>query len=1254
MFRYLAICTVCFFALATPTIADSLPRSIIQASESCDYSLSSSSATVPADGGSGAVGVSAGDGCPVAGTSFAQWLTVATKGGGLVYYSVSPNPGPARSGKILIGGLSFTVFQSAGCSLSLSSASADFEVAGGSGEITVLGSCASWTAVSHATWITVTSGTSGSGAGVVNYSVSANRSPYPRSAFIRVGGQPFTVNQPAASCPITVSRTSAIIGPLGGSETIDVSALDGCNWTAESLTPWISIAAGESGTGNGTVNFHVQENSSAVKRTGTIRIGEQSVEVTQFGLNTWYSSSPRGGDVNALAADPFNPSILYSANRAGLGFHTSTDAGLTWIRSTSAPEQAYDLALSPAAPNHIWVSSSSVYRSTDRGATWVSASPQFNPTRLAVDPQDPNTVYAGSWAGLYKTTDAGVTWTHLTGVIAAKLVLSLAVDPSDSSRVYAGTQDGLYRSTDAGTTWTVSTGGVGGVPVMAVLVNPGAAEIVYASGYTGLYRSTDRGATWSSTQVPAIGSYCLSVDPADPLIVYAAAEDVFKSTDAGESWAAVGSLPIYASQLLAVGRNTGLLLAASSWGLNRSTDDGLTWTSVSDWMSGLMAYSVAVRSDDGRALGLIYGLGLFQSANRGGSWQIVPGAPAFMDSVITQPDNPSIAYIVGNDCYKSTDGGVTWNWKSNGISTYLDAFCIGPGNTLYAGGSGGCFRSLNGGESWQAIHAGLPSPFAVNGLAVDSANPEVVYAGIVGSPADGLYRSSNQGGTWVRIAQGVIDAAVGTVLVVPGSPQRLFVGASNRLYLSANSGASWTVVWEGGDYDSVLDLTFDASDPQVMYAATYSGAFMSRDGGIHWSLLRFATSATPMEIAIDPIDPKNIYAATNRGLFAYRHGVECGASLSRTSIGMPAGEGSGTVTVTSTAGCQWAASSGDWWINVIAVAQGNGDGRVDWMIAPNNGRARTGIIVIAGLPFTIYQASGITPAGVDVFFTGPDKGLYQLRTDRYATDAAVAAVGGGTSSSHSAAIAVYRDRQYIAVKAEANQTILIKSRARGGSFAESAWTQVPGGTSSSPALCAFNDRLYLFAKGGSTAAVYYKSMDSSGVWSGWSIVSGSNTLWRPGLVVFGDRLYCFESDAAANRLWYKSMDQTETWGDWSMIATGSTNAAPTPVVQGGKIWLFAKGLAGKVLWWCSTSTPEATSSWSAWASCNGSSEAAPGLAFDPGENVFHLVVRGNMVPRMWHRTLDPATLAWSDWHLLTNLDPAAQSIDAPTVVPAAW
>src|SRR5678815_1256655 len=84
-------------------------------------------------------------------------------------------------------------------------------------------------------------------------------------------------------------------------------------------------------------------------------------------------------------------------------------------------------------------------------------------TALAVSPSNPSIVYAGvtsrtggfgptNTTGIYKSTDGGSNWTR-SGLVGTRL-LSLAVDPTDPNKVYAGTNSsGLYKSTDGGATW---------------------------------------------------------------------------------------------------------------------------------------------------------------------------------------------------------------------------------------------------------------------------------------------------------------------------------------------------------------------------------------------------------------------------------------------------------------------------------------------------------------------------------------------------------------------------------------------------------------------------------------------------------------------------------------------------------------------------------------------------------------------------------------------------------------------------------
>ncbi len=80
---------------------------------------------------------------------------------------------------------------------------------------------------------------------------------------------------------------------------------------------------------------------------------------------------------------------------------------------------------------------------------------------------------------------------------------------------------------------------------------------------------------------------------------------------------------------------------------------------------------------------------------------------------------------------------------------------------------------------------------------------------------------------------------------------------------------------------------------------------------------------------------------------------------------------------------------------------------------------------------------------------------------------------GGGRSTHAPAMAVYQDRQYIAVKGATNNKIYIKSRTGSTSFADSSWTVLTGLTSTSPALISYNNRLYLFVKGRTSNQIYY-------------------------------------------------------------------------------------------------------------------------------------------------------------------------------------
>ena len=120
--------------------------------------------------------------------------------------------------------------------------------------VTAAAGCA-WTSTSNAPWITITAGASGSGNGSVTYTVAANPGTTSRTGTLTIGGNTFSITQAGTTCAPTLSAPSANIAAAGATGSVTVTAATGCGWTASSNAAWITISAGASGSGNGSVTL---------------------------------------------------------------------------------------------------------------------------------------------------------------------------------------------------------------------------------------------------------------------------------------------------------------------------------------------------------------------------------------------------------------------------------------------------------------------------------------------------------------------------------------------------------------------------------------------------------------------------------------------------------------------------------------------------------------------------------------------------------------------------------------------------------------------------------------------------------------------------------------------------------------------------------------------------------------------------------------------------------------------------------------
>jgi len=169
----------------------------------CTYSISPSSASFSAAGGSGSVNVFAPAGCGWSAVSNVGWAQISAgssgTGNGAVSYSVNPNVGVSGlSGTLTIAGQTFTITEAgAVCSFSLTAPSASFVAAGGSGSVNILTTAGcNWSATSDSTnWLNITGGSSGNTTATVSFSVGSNPGSASRTGNLTIGGLSFAVTQ---------------------------------------------------------------------------------------------------------------------------------------------------------------------------------------------------------------------------------------------------------------------------------------------------------------------------------------------------------------------------------------------------------------------------------------------------------------------------------------------------------------------------------------------------------------------------------------------------------------------------------------------------------------------------------------------------------------------------------------------------------------------------------------------------------------------------------------------------------------------------------------------------------------------------------------------------------------------------------------------------------------------------------------------------------------------------------------------------
>jgi hypothetical protein len=264
---------------------------------------------------------------------------------------------------VTLAGKNFTVIQAPGeCDYSIAPDNAQFDANGGSGNISVTaGATCDWTASSEQSWVTLTSGSSGTGSGSVTFSVAGNPNCVSRSGILIVAGKTFVVSQSEGTGTFSIAQTNISLSASGGAFSIGVTAGLGCPWSVTGTSGWVQTTSGNSGIGSGTVWLAAGQNTDCSPRTCQITVANQVITIVQAGspalvnasFNGLFTSTPEGSGSFTLKkkGDAFSGKVsLAGRSYAFSGRFDLTGHAQVSVKRAGTTPLTMDLQFQPCDP----------------------------------------------------------------------------------------------------------------------------------------------------------------------------------------------------------------------------------------------------------------------------------------------------------------------------------------------------------------------------------------------------------------------------------------------------------------------------------------------------------------------------------------------------------------------------------------------------------------------------------------------------------------------------------------------------------------------------------------------------------------------------------------------------------------------------------------------------------------------------------------------------------------------------------------
>jgi photosystem II stability/assembly factor-like uncharacterized protein len=567
----------------------------------------------------------------------------------------------------------------------------------------------------------------------------------------------------------------------------------------------------------------------------------------------WASMGPDGGDARRFAFSAHDPNRIYLGTTDSW-IYVSSDGGSSWSRlaklGTKDDLVVDSLAVDRADPRTlyagVWVmdhSDGGIYISHDQGHNWTEAADMHGQSvrALTQSSSNPRVLVAGTLRGVYRSEDKGEHWREISPAGGGEIheVESVAIDPYDPEIIYAGTWHLPWKTNDGGARWnSIRQGVIDDSDVFSMIVDPSRPSVMFLSACSGIYKSDNFGYEFRKVQgIPSTArrTRSLRMDPADRNTVYAGTtEGLYKTQDGGENWARTTGPDSIVNDVYVDPRNPKhVLLATDRSGVLASEDGG---AGFEDSNAGFSQRQVAALLVDEKTPGTMYaGVindktfgGVFISNDLGGTWKQqsegLRGGDVF---VLAQSDDGTL--LAG-----SSNGVFRWD----GSAWIADDAIAGAADPPAPVAS--VKQTRTHGKKGRAVH-----PAA----APQSADPaklggRVTALSIAGdtwfaATSQGVFRSTGRETSWTPVLTSNDARAFsgrGDYLTLAVNGKTVFIGRREGIMVSGDAGATWQAAKFPAGLTALATLALTPDD--TLWAGGREGVFYSQDHGNSWTALK--------------------------------------------------------------------------------------------------------------------------------------------------------------------------------------------------------------------------------------------------------------------------------------------------------------------------------------------------------------------------------------------------------------------------------